>query len=91
MVAVRRLVRRLLRREPARTIGAVAGALVLVADLLTELADATVNVPTWSAALPIIVGFVLRRFVYAPATVEFDIEEYMRTLEQPPDDAAHSD
>lgn len=67
--------RRLLRREPARTIGAVAGALVLLADLLTELVHLTVDIPTWSAALPVIVGFIIRRFVYAPASVEIDPDD----------------
>lgn len=71
-MSVRSSARRLIRREPARTIGVIAGFLVLAADLATELSHAVVDVPTWSAALPVIVGFVLRRFVYAPASVELD-------------------
>jgi hypothetical protein len=59
-----------MHREPARLLGALAGVLVLVADLVQDLTVEVAEVPTWSAALPVITGFLLRRFVYAPATVD---------------------
>ena len=68
-----------LRREPAVVIGIVAAVILAVVQTLagegvigTDAADTIAKAldPTTGWALPVIVGFVTRFFVYSPPTVQ---------------------
>lgn len=55
---------RLARKEPAVLLGSAAALLAEAASVL-EVADS----PHWTSAVPVLISFIIRRFVYSPAAV----------------------
>lgn len=62
---LRNAVTSVLRREPARLLGAVAAGATFAASLFQDL-----GIETWQAAVPVLFAEAVRRLVYSPETVD---------------------
>lgn len=72
---LRDLVKRIWRGNPAVILGAVASGALWAQGAITDAGGA----PSWRDAVPIVLGALIRQFVYSPATVD-EKHEVIRRL-----------
>lgn len=81
MDRIRKLIDKAKTEEPAVALGAIGTVLLEVQDVI-----ANGHATSWRTALPLIGAFIVRRFVFAPASVDRAYLDKVMSQVQVPDD-----